>query len=1184
MEYEIVMGLEVHVELSTKTKIFCGCSTEFGGEPNSHTCPVCMGMPGSLPVLNKGVVDRAIKAGLAFHSDLQYSNIFDRKNYFYPDLPKDYQISQLYHPICLNGYIEIDQVAPGQDLDEFGMIRDNGAYENDGANGAVKSASGLEPVAPGKKRIRLHEIHMEEDAGKLVHDAAGTLIDYNRCGVPLVEIVSEPDFRSADEVVDYLEKLREMLVYMDVSDCKMQEGSMRADINLSVRPKGSQEFGTRTEMKNINSLKAIRRAIEFESKRQIDLINAGGTVHQETRRWDDEKGETYAMRSKENAQDYRYFPDPDLIPIALTEEWVEEMRSAMPELPQAKRERYVNELKLSADIAKVLTSDKAFASLFDDAYAACGKARETANTIATDVIALVKEAGIEASQLQMDAKKLADIITLVAEEKVNRSVGKDLVAKLFKEDIDPVKYVEENGLMIVEDTELIASTIDAVIAEFPQSVADYKAGKEKAFGFMVGQTMRRLKGKGSPRTVNGLLREKLDGVKFDAEAAKAQEEAAKAAKAQEQAEKEAEKKAQAAAETEGDAAKNGRDARPEQLTAAEKALRRAQAAQAGAGGADSEDAAASGVTAGGDNRVAFKPNRYRTHNCGELRESNIGEDVRVSGWISTIRNHGGIVFVDLTDYYGVTQVVVTDEQISGFGKETVILVHGKVLKRDEETVNPNIATGLVEVKAEKIELLGSSLNNLPFEIERSKETREDVRLTYRYLDLRNPKVRNNIVFRSQIIKYLRHKMEDLGFLEVQTPILAASSPEGARDYLVPSRKHKGCFYALPQAPQQFKQILMASGFDRYFQIAPCFRDEDARLDRSPGEFYQLDFEMAFATQEDVFAVAEKVMYDTFTHFSDLPVSKPPFTRIPFKEAMLKYGTDKPDLRNPLIIIDLSDFFAEVEFPAFRGKIVRGIRVPGAAKQSKRWFREMEKYALSIGMKGLGYISVNADMTYKGPIDKFMTDEQKLEIAKLADLKPEDVLYFISDEPDVVAKYAGQIRTEVAKRLDLIDKDRFEFCYIVDFPMFEINEETGKIDFTHNPFSMPQGEMEALENMDPLEINAYQYDIVCNGYELSSGAVRNHRTDVMVKAFEIAGYDEEVVKQKFGALYNAFQYGAPPHAGMAPGVDRIVMLLTGEENIREVIAFPLNSNAQDLMFGSPSEVTEQQLREVHIKVR
>ena len=1165
MEYEVVMGLEVHVELSTKTKIFCGCSTEFGGEPNSHTCPVCSGMPGSLPVLNKGVVDRAIKAGLAFHSDLQYSNIFDRKNYFYPDLPKDYQISQLYHPVCLNGYIEIENAAPGQDLDEYGMIRDAGAYENDGVNGAVQVASGLEPIKPGRKRIRLHEIHMEEDAGKLVHDVSGTLIDYNRCGVPLIEIVSEPDFRSADEVVEYLEKIREMLVYMDVSDCKMQEGSMRADVNLSVRPKGSTEFGTRTEMKNINSLKAIKRAIEFESKRQIEAIQRGERIIQETRRWDDEKGETYAMRSKENAQDYRYFPDPDLVPVSITPEWVEEMRAQMPELPQAKRERYVNELKIAADTAKVITSDKALADLFDAAYAICGKARETANTVAVDLIGLLKEAGVQPADMKIDPKKFAAIITLVAEEKVNRSVGKELVAELFKNDIDPEAYVQEKGLMIVEDTELIAKTIDEVIAEFPQSVVDYKDGKEKAFGFMVGQTMRRLKGKGSPRTVNGLLKEKLDGIKFDAEAAKAAEEARVA-------EKEAAKAAAAEKKAEAPAEAAPREARPEQLTLAEKALRRTRE---GVGGADANDDTA---------KVAFQPNQYRTHNCNELRPEHVGQDVRISGWINTIRNHGGIVFVDLRDYYGITQVVVTEEQIEGMGKETVIQVTGKVLERDPETVNPNIATGLVEVKADSVRLLGPSHSNLPFEIERSKETREDVRLKNRFLDLRNPKVRDNMILRSQIIRYLRHKMEDMGFLEIQTPILAASSPEGARDYLVPSRKHKGMFYALPQAPQQFKQLLMTSGFDRYFQIAPCFRDEDARLDRSPGEFYQLDFEMAFATQEDVFAVAEKVMYDTFTTFSDLPVSKPPFVRIPFKEAMLKYGSDKPDLRNPLIIIDLSEFFETVDFAPFRGKIVRAIRVPGAAKQSKSWFRDMEKFALSIGMKGLGYISVKEDMTYKGPIDKFMNDEQKVEIAKLAGLQPDDVLYFISDEKDVVAKYAGQIRTEVAKRLDLIDTQKFEFCYIVDFPMYEINEETGKIDFTHNPFSMPQGEMDALENMDPLEINAYQYDIVCNGYELSSGAVRNHRPDIMVKAFEIAGYDEEVVKQKFGALYNAFQYGAPPHAGMAPGVDRIVMLLTGEENIREVIAFPLNSNAQDLMFGSPSEVTELQLREVHIKIR
>ena len=552
--------------------------------------------------------------------------------------------------------------------------------------------------------------------------------------------------------------------------------------------------------------------------------------------------------------------------------------------------------------------------------------------------------------------------------------------------------------------------------------------------------------------------------------------------------------------------------------------------------------------------------------------------------MQTVRDHGGIVFIDLRDYYGVTQVVVSEDQIKGISKETVVFVEGNVLRRDEETINPNIATGLVEVRAETVNILGPSKSNLPFEIEKSKETREDVRLKYRYLDLRNPAVKNNMVLRSQIIKYIRHKMEDLGFLEVQTPILAASSPEGARDYLVPSRKHKGCFYALPQAPQQFKQLLMASGFDRYFQIAPCFRDEDARLDRSPGEFYQLDYEMAFATQEDVFAVAEEVMYDTFTRFSDLPVSKPPFKRIKYRDAMLKYGTDKPDLRNPLVFIDLSEFFSKVDFAPFRGKIVRAIRVPDAIKQSKSWFKSMEKFALSIGMKGLGYISVKEDMTYKGPIDKFMTDEQKKEIAELAGLQSGDVLYFISDEPGQVEKFAGQIRTEVAERLNLIDKNRYEFCYIVDFPMYEISEETGKLDFTHNPFSMPQGEMDALENMDPLDIYAYQYDIVCNGYELSSGAVRNHRPDIMVKAFEIAGYDEEVVKQKFGALYNAFQYGAPPHAGMAPGIDRIVMLLTEEENIREVIAFPLNSNAEDLMFGSPGEVTEQQLREVHIKIR
>jgi len=427
-------------------------------------------------------------------------------------------------------------------------------------------------------------------------------------------------------------------------------------------------------------------------------------------------------------------------------------------------------------------------------------------------------------------------------------------------------------------------------------------------------------------------------------------------------------------------------------------------------------------------------------------------------------------------------------------------------------------------------------------------------------------------------------MEELGFLEIQTPILTSSSPEGARDYLVPSRKHHGLFYALPQAPQQFKQLLMVSGFDRYFQIAPCFRDEDARLDRSPGEFYQLDFEMAYAAQEDVFAVAERAVTSTFERFSDKKVSQPPYKRLTYAETMLRYGTDKPDLRNPLEIIDLSEFFGRVEFAPFKGRIVRAVRVPSATGQSRSWFKDMENFALGIGMKGLGYIGVQGDGTYKGPIDKFLTDAQRREIKELAALVPGDVLYFISDEKSKVPGLAGQIRTEVAKRLGLIDDTRFELCFITDYPMYELNEETGKIEFTHNPFSMPQGEMEALESKDPLEILAWQYDIVCNGVELSSGAVRNHRPDVMVKAFEIAGYSEKDVEQKFGALYSAFSYGAPPHAGMAPGVDRIVMLLAGEENIREVIAFPLSSNAQNLMLDAPGEVTELQLREVHIKLR
>lgn len=573
----------------------------------------------------------------------------------------------------------------------------------------------------------------------------------------------------------------------------------------------------------------------------------------------------------------------------------------------------------------------------------------------------------------------------------------------------------------------------------------------------------------------------------------------------------------------------------------------------------------------------------RTHTCNQLRESNIGEKVVISGWIDTIRDHGGVLFVDLRDHYGITQVVLSDDSmLSGISKETVVQISGVVTKRDEDTVNDKLETGTVEVKADKIEVLGPCQLGLPFEIHKSTETREDVRLKYRYLDLRNKKIHDNIVLRSKVISYLRRQMEDMGFMEIQTPILTASSPEGARDYLVPSRKHKGKFYALPQAPQQFKQLLMASGFDKYFQIAPCFRDEDARQDRSPGEFYQLDFEMAFASQEDVFAVAEKVVYNTFKEFTSKKVSEPPFKRITFAESMLKYGSDKPDLRNPLIITDLTEFFAGVDFPIFKGKPVRGI-VADCAGRSKKFFEDSLKFATSIGMKGLGYLTLS-EGEYKGPIAKFLDDAQKKELIEITGIKEGETVFFICDKLSVVNKLAGEIRTWLGETLDIINKDTFEFCFIVDFPMYELNEETGKIDFTHNPFSMPQGGMDALLNKNPLEIFAYQYDIVCNGVELSSGAVRNHNPEIMRKAFEIAGYGEEDLKAKFGALYTAFSYGAPPHAGMAPGVDRMLMLIAEEETIRDVIAFPLNGNAQDLMMEAPGTVTEQQLREVHIKVR
>ncbi len=577
---------------------------------------------------------------------------------------------------------------------------------------------------------------------------------------------------------------------------------------------------------------------------------------------------------------------------------------------------------------------------------------------------------------------------------------------------------------------------------------------------------------------------------------------------------------------------------------------------------------------------------YRTCLCNDLRKENIGETVSLAGWVDTIRDHGGVLFLDLRDETGITQVVFQDgSMLDGIGRECVISVTGKVVERDAETVNPKLDTGLIEVRVEQMELLGGSKPMLPFIPAESLETREEVRLKYRYLDLRNPKIHENIILRSKVIAYLRRKMEDLGFLDIQTPILTASSPEGARDFLVPSRKHKGKFYALPQAPQQFKQLLMVSGFNKYYQIAPCFRDEDARQDRSPGEFYQLDFEMAFSTQDEVLAVCEQVISDTFRKFAPgKTVSEAPFRRITYRESMLKYGTDKPDLRNPLEIIDLTDFFAEVDFPIFKGKPVRGI-VADCAACSKKFFEDSLKFATSIGMKGLGYLTaVEGQANFKGPIDKFLSDAQREEIRKLSGIKDGETVFFISDKKGTVDSFAGQIRTWLGERLELIEKDAFRFCFVVDFPMYEINEETKKLDFTHNPFSMPQGGLKALEEQDPLEILAYQYDLVCNGIELASGAVRNHSVDIMKKAFALAGYTEEELAARFSALYTAFQYGAPPHAGMAPGIDRMIMLLADTETIRNVIAFPLNGNAQDLLLGAPSQVTEQQLREANIQIR
>ena len=574
---------------------------------------------------------------------------------------------------------------------------------------------------------------------------------------------------------------------------------------------------------------------------------------------------------------------------------------------------------------------------------------------------------------------------------------------------------------------------------------------------------------------------------------------------------------------------------------------------------------------------------YRTITADKLTSSDIGTEVTMCGWVENIRDHGGVSFIDLRDFYGVVQVVMRDVSLlEGISREDCISVSGQIEARDEETYNPKIPTGTIELNCKSVKMLGKVTAKLPFEIITSKETREDVRLKYRFLDMRNKKVKDNIVFRSQVISYLRSQMERLGFLEVQTPILCASSPEGARDYIVPSRRYKGKFYALPQAPQQYKQLLMVGGIDKYFQIAPCFRDEDARADRSPGEFYQLDFEMAFATQEDVFAVGEKVLYNTFKKFApEAEITTLPFPVISYKQAMLEYGTDKPDLRNPLKIIDLSEFFSRCTFRPFIGATVRAVKV--SAEMSKGFHEKLLEFAISIGMGGLGYLEVGEDLSFKGPIDKFIPAELKGELVTLASLKSGDTIFFIADSAARAPLLAGQIRQELAKRLGLIEENAFRFCFVNDFPMYEADEETGKIGFTHNPFSMPQGGLSAFDG-DPLDILAYQYDIVCNGVELSSGAVRNHDLGIMLKAFAVAGYSEEELKSKFGALYTAFSYGAPPHAGMAPGIDRMLMLLKDEENIREVIAFPMSSSGQDLMCGAPCEVTETQLREVHIKIR
>ena len=578
---------------------------------------------------------------------------------------------------------------------------------------------------------------------------------------------------------------------------------------------------------------------------------------------------------------------------------------------------------------------------------------------------------------------------------------------------------------------------------------------------------------------------------------------------------------------------------------------------------------------------------YRTHNLGELTIKNIEEEVELSGWIQKIRDLGGMVFIDLRDQFGITQIVISDEKLQEQAKEltteSCIHICGKVVERSSK--NPKMATGEIEVVAEKIEVLGKCKNVLPFEVNTDQDVREDLRLEYRFLDLRNKKLHDSILLRSKILKTLRDKMDELGFAEIQTPILANSSPEGARDYLVPSRLNPGEFYALPQAPQQFKQLLMVSGFDKYFQIAPCFRDEDPRADRAPGEFYQLDFEMSFATQEDVFKVIEEVVPYTFKKFTNWKVDEGPFVRIPYLEAMEKYGIDKPDLRNPLIIQDVTKVFENIEFNAFKDKTVKAIVVPNGAEQGRKFFDKMAEFAITdeVGAKGLAWTKFEKDGAVQGGIAKFITEEAKSQLENEFGVNAGDSIFFIADEFRKAQKIAGLVRIELGKRLDLIEKDVYKFCFIVDFPMYELSDE-GTIDFCHNPFSMPQGGLEALENKDPLKILAYLYDLVCNGYEMASGAVRNHNPEIMVKAFEIAGYTEDDVKERFGALYNAFQYGTPPHAGAAPGVDRMVMLIADSTNIREIIAFPKNKKARDLLMRAPSVVSKQQLDDVHIQLK